>query len=62
MAQFITSVMLQIRAVEAKLPVCPQTKHLSLLDIMLTMDGVSMVVSCCAALNFSTILMTSDKV
>ena len=33
-------------------------RHLSSLDIMLTLEGVSMAVTCCAALNFSTILMT----
>ena len=37
-----------------KRPVHPQTKHLSSLDIMLTIEGVSMAASCCAVFSFST--------
>ena len=36
--------------------------NLSLLDIILTVEGVSLAVSCYAALSFSTNLMTSAKV
>ena len=40
----------------------PEVKHLLWLGIILTMEDVSMGVSCCAALSFSTMLMTSEKV
>ena len=40
----------------------PQTKHLSLPDIILIVEGVNVAVSWCAALSFSTSLMTSVKI
>ena len=56
MAKSITAIMLGIRAV------FPQTKHLSSPDIKLTVEGVSVAVSWCAALSFLTSLMTSARV
>ena len=47
---------------QLKWPVFPQTKYLSSLDIILTMEGVSVAVNWCAALSFSISLMTSTKV
>ena len=42
-------------------PVSLQTKHQSLLEIMLTVEDIRVAVTCYAVLNLSTRLMNSDK-
>ena len=62
MEEFITVITLGIRAGGLDDLVHSQTKHLLSLDIILTVEGVSVAVSWCAALSFSTSLMTSARV
>ena len=61
-AKCFAIVRLHIRAVATNWPVFLQTKHESLLDIMLPVEDGRVAVTCCAALNFSTSLITFDKV
>ena len=61
-AKFITAITLGIRAVAATVSWSPQTKHLPSQDIILTVEGFSLALSWCAAMSFSTSLMTSARV